>query len=266
MTVPFGHHELHNRYCFEGTLKLETPLRLSSGRAFDATDAPLMRNRAGTPYISGSSLRGVIRSEMERLLAAAGPSVGLRSCTLFTRDDGDKACISVSQKKQKTVNDSSDEETAQQFVEQHLCDMCKLFGSTVYASRLAIEDVYPREQGSLQNKSIIRDGVGIDRDTGTARENVKFDYEVLETGPVFILRMQVENVTDPDRQLLNLVLGLLKQGMYIGGKRAAGLGKIRLATWPVSVKGFESAEELWKAILAGEDPHKPLLWEKGTSC
>lgn len=266
MTVPFGHHELHNRYCFEGTLKLETPLRLSSGRASDATDAPLMRNRAGTPYIPGSSLRGAIRSEMERLLAAAGTSAGLRSCTLFTRDDSDEACISVNRRKQETVNNNSDEETARQFVGQHLCDVCKLFGSTVYASRLVIEDVYPREQGNLQDKSMIRDGVGIDRDTGTARENVKFDYEVLETGPVFMLRMQVENVTDTDRQLLNLVLGLLKQGMYVGGKRAAGLGKIRLDTWPVSVKGFESAEDLWKTILAGEDPHKPLLWEKGTSC
>src|SRR5574341_582690 len=248
MLIPFGHHTLHNRYRFEGTLRLETPLRLSSGRASEVTDAPLMRNRAGIPYIPGSSLRGALRSEIERILAAAGSAVGLCSCTLFTQDEQAEACISVSRKKQEAVNEKSEAE-ARQFVEQHLCDVCKLFGATVYASRLVIEDVYPQGQGALQDHSRVRDGVGIDRDTGRARENVKFDYEVLETGPLFALRMQVENITQTDRQVLNLMLGLLKHGFYVGGKRAAGLGKIQLHTWPITVKGFVSPEALWKAQI-----------------
>ena len=171
----------------------------------------------------------------------------------------------MSRVKQDAVNEKN-EEDARQFVEQHLCDVCKLFGSTVYASRLIIEDLYPRSEDGWRSKSVVRDGVGIDRDTGTARDNVKFDYEVLETGPLFALHMQVENVTEADRQLLNLVLGLLKQGLYVGGKRAAGLGKMKLQTWPVAVKGFHSAQDLWQAILAGKDPHQPLTWEGETAC
>ena len=265
MTVSFGHHMLQNRYRFQATLRLETPLRLSSGRASDATDAPLMRDRAGIPYIPGSSLRGALRAEIERILAAAGPLLQVRSCTLFTEDTSPEACISINRAKQEKVTECS-EEDALQFVEQHLCDVCKLFGSTVYASGLVIEDSYPQDQAAWRSKSVVRDGVGIDRDTGTARDTAKFDYEVLETGPVFTLRMQVENVTASDKRVLNLMLGLLKQGVYVGGKRAAGLGKILLHTWPVTVTGFHSAHDLWQAIMAGKDPHQPLTWEGETTC
>ena len=54
----FGHHVLRNRYRFEGDLELVTGLRLSTGRASDESDAPLMRTRAGELCIPGSSLRG----------------------------------------------------------------------------------------------------------------------------------------------------------------------------------------------------------------
>ena len=87
MSIPFGHHELHNRYCFEGELELVSPLRISSGRASDETDAPFMRMFDGTPYIPGTSLRGAIRSELERILAVVGESASVTSCILFEKGD-----------------------------------------------------------------------------------------------------------------------------------------------------------------------------------
>ncbi|HEX9945764.1 MAG TPA: RAMP superfamily CRISPR-associated protein, partial [Thermoanaerobaculia bacterium] len=103
MTALNGHHTLQNRYRFEGRLELVSPLRLSSGRASDVTDAPLMRDRAGVPYIPGSSLRGVIRSELERILAGLGPASGVRSCILFSEDASADACVSVNRKKQEEL-------------------------------------------------------------------------------------------------------------------------------------------------------------------
>ncbi|MBC2694930.1 MAG: hypothetical protein HF982_06585 [Desulfobacteraceae bacterium] len=50
MSIPFGHHELHNRYIFDGMLELVTSLRISSGYASATTDAPFMRSYNGTPY------------------------------------------------------------------------------------------------------------------------------------------------------------------------------------------------------------------------
>ena len=248
--ISFGHHTLRNRYCFSGTLTIETPLRLSSGRASDDTDAPLMRDRAGTPYIPGSSLRGAIRSELERILAAVGAVAGVRGCVLFTDDD----CNAKAREFQK--QDPSEEKLAS-FAETKLCDLCRLLGCTVYASRLAIEDAYPASQTGGYCR--VRDGVGIDRDTGAARDGAKFDYEVLEKGPEFCFSMRCENVIAKDKTVINLILGVLKQGLYVGGKRAAGLGKVKLKNYTVT--GFEDPKTLWEAIMHGKDPHHTITWE-----
>lgn len=256
MSIPFGHHQLHNRYRFTGSLTLESPLRVSSGRASDETDAPLMRNRAGVPYIPGSSLRGAIRSTVERILNGIGSVSGLKSCTLFSSDD----CNNKTRQFQQS-GEKKDEELAS-FADKELCDVCKLFGATVCASRVVIEDAYPKSPTTLGDKILVRDGVGIDRDTGTAREGAKFDYEVMEAGPTFIFHMQVENVTKKDRLLINLILGLLRVGLHVGGKQAAGLGKIKL-DGKLAVNGFEGPEKMWEAVKVGKDPHQPLAWKEG---
>ena len=237
-TITFGHHSLHNRYRFAGTLELTTPLRVSSGVASDATDAPLIQTTNDIPYIPGSSLRGAIRSEIERILSAVGSEAsGLTCCTLFIQDDSENACISSNKKKQEALvtlsEDENGEEKALAKIKAELCDVCKLFGSTVFASRLIIEDSLPTSHEKHSDKRVIRDSVGINRDTGTAFDGAKFDFEVLETGPTFDFRMQAENVTEKDKKLLRLILSLLQhQGLHVGGKRAAGLGRIKLKETP----------------------------------
>lgn len=263
----FGHHELRSRHLFQGDLELASPLRLSSGRASTETDAPLMRTRDGIPYIPGSSLRGALRSEVERIVGAVGELEGLRSCVLFDTDaDDEAACLTAAgQKEHDRLRDRLKEgKEAEVLAElQHrLCDVCRLFGSPLFASRLVIEDAYPAGGDLPAAKTMVRDGVGIHRDTGTAANNVKFDFEVLEPGPYFALRMQVENMTDGDRKLMRLVLGLLRQGLFVGGKRAAGLGKIRLSG-EAKVTGFEDPKALWRALMTGDDPHVELAWEGG---
>ncbi len=273
---PFGHAALFSRYRFEGTLELMTPLRLSSGRASASTDAPLMRDRGGIPYMPGSSLRGSLRCELERVLAGAGRRPDLWACTLFVPDDAEDACITSSRAKQDQLVDldemarartatSAERQAPLDYLEGNLCPLCKLFGSPVYASRLVIEDAYPEKRSELRETSIVRDGVGIDRDTGAAREQIKFNYEVLEPGKdhtPFKLCLQVENLTAVDETLLQLAVALLSGGLHVGGKRAAGLGLVRLKKGSLEVKGFASPEALWKAVTAGGDPHQPIPLEE----
>lgn len=262
---PFGHHQLHNRYRFEGSLELDSPLRLSSGRASDSTDAPFMKDRSGHVYIPGSSLRGAIRSELERMVAAAGSSAGLNACTLFERDDSTEACLTSSRAKQDQLKEL-DEAAALSFLETHLCDVCKLFGSPVYGSKLTIEDAYPASPDEAAKKLVVRDGVGIDRDTGTAHATIKFDFEVLEKGPKFGFRMTVENLGAKDRKLVELLLAVLLGGLYVGGKRSAGLGRVRLEG-QCKVFGFSSPEELWKDLASRNASSAPgsreLAWPPG---
>lgn len=264
MTAAFGHDTLHSRYRFEGDLELKTPLRLSSGRADDRTDAPFMRDRAGVPYIPGSSLRGGIRAELERILAAVGPAAaGVSGCALFTTEGCDTKVEQFHKQRQVEemgpVDFRAVDRKMMQFVEDSLCDVCKLFGVSLFASRLQIRDAYPETKAIAASYSAIRDGVGIDRDTGTAREGVKFNYEVIEPGPVFGFWMQVENLTDADRALIKVIIALLRDGLHLGGKQAAGLGLVKLKEAP-EVTGFENPKAMWDDLLVGDDPHKPLRW------
>jgi CRISPR-associated RAMP protein (TIGR02581 family) len=268
MTAISGHHTLQNRYRFEGRMELVSPLRLSSGRASDVTDAPLMRNRAGVPYIPGSSLRGALRSEMERILAGLGREItGVRSCVLFSQESGPDACVSVDDKKQKALKNQPEDKVLD-YLDEHLCDLCRLFGSPAYASRLTLEDSLPENPANHTKGGNVRDGVGIDRDTGAARETIKFNYEVLEPekgGTFFLLRMQVENLgvgAPQDTALLNLALSILQEGLYVGGKRAAGLGKICLRKESLKVRGFKNPKDLWRSLKTGGDPHRELSLEE----
>jgi CRISPR-associated protein Csm3 len=273
MSIPFGHQQLHNRYCFEGELELITPLRISSGRASDDTDAPFMRSFEGTPYIPGSSLRGAIRSEVERIIATVGGVTGLRTCTLFEKGDcAEKVrdfLLKLEEKESNERENKTKEERIAEFAKKELCDVCKLFGSTVYASRLIFEDALPVD-GEIHNR--IRDGVGIDRDTGAARDGAKFDYEVIEhsnNGPFFGFKMVAENVNGQDKKIINLILNLLKHGLYVGGKRAGGLGKVRLRETDnrvCKVTGFENPKSLWEALVSGREIYESLDWKEEVLC
>ena len=275
MSTLFGHQILKSRYSFQGKLKVVTPLRISSGRASDETDAPFMRNYAGTIYIPGSSLRGAIRSELERILVSVGQSVsGLKSCILFEKDSCAEKFRQFHRSLQNDVNKKpedkgkSDDQIIVEYAREQLCDVCLLFGSTEYASKLVFEDCHPINPGKNGIRCCIRDGVGIDRDTGSAREGAKFDYEVVEPsaeGPFFRFRMVAENIGDPDKKLINLTLALLKAGLYVGGKRAGGLGKIMLVKESgkyVDVTGFQKPEELWKALTGGTEVDQPINWKE----
>lgn len=278
MNIPFGHQQLHNRYCFEGELELVTALRISSGNASDETDAPFIRTFDKTPYIPGSSLRGAIRSEVERILASVGETAGLNSCTLFEKDCcAEKARkflseLDKNERNQEPHAKNTKNERIAAFAKDTLCDVCKLFGSTVYASRLTIEDALPVGMEGNKIPKHIRDGVGIDRDTGAAKDGAKFDYEVIEpvkNGLAFLFKMKAENVTSNDKRLLNLILGLLKHGLHVGGKRAGGLGEIKLREVQkrlYKVTGFEDSKSLWAAITGGKEIHNSIEWKEDISC
>lgn len=268
MTIPFGHHHLSNRYTFTGEMELITPLRISSGRASDDTDAPFIVTFTGIPYIPGSSLRGAIRSEIERIITVVGSTAGINSCILFESGNcndkiRDYECDIEENQLQGEDNKSRDT-LITEFAESALCDVCRLFGSTAYASRLVIEDALPESSGNIRQYMQIRDGVGIDRDTGAARDGAKFDYEVIESGangPVFIFKMVAENVTEKDMKLLRVIIRVLKEGLYVGGKRSGGLGKIKLKSDYV-VAGFTDAATMWNDLISGREINRRLAWQE----
>lgn len=209
------HKHLGSRHRFVGTLVSETGMHIGSGRGSTLTDALVIRTASGEPYVPGSSFKGALRSAVERIapnLSTLNPPV--RSCQLIEgaeclttssslRDrlqEIQEACeraqrtsqsywkVAKPDQSQYLVDNgicAQDElkkaafarDLPYRFIEHNLCDTCKLFGSTAFAAKVRVSDL--RLRGGWVEMTEIRDGVGIDRDTETAKAKIKFDLEVV---------------------------------------------------------------------------------------
>jgi CRISPR-associated RAMP protein (TIGR02581 family) len=226
MTPAPGFLALTNRYVLEGTLVSEAPLHIGGAAPDGDSDAPFLRDSAGH-YIPGSSLRGVMRSSLERILQSLG---GDRGCVLFaeglhTRCLTDKANLKALEET-LTGSDAANAEAIRRAVlNGGVCDVCALFGSPLVASKLRLDDCRLK----TEERFTIRDGVGIDRDTESARDKFKFKFQALESGAEFSFFMQVENAGPKDFALLGILLGeLTGPGMDVGGKKSRGFGRVKL--------------------------------------
>jgi CRISPR-associated RAMP protein (TIGR02581 family) len=245
--------QFKNRYLITGKLSFDTPLHIGSGIGSTETDSTVVKYFGDKPYIPGSSFKGVLRSTIERIALA----LGLDTCSLFS----DINCNKFIEEEMQKIKDGKSTLRSQPFdlpndendyvnflltkvlrqidsttTKSGLCLTCKLFGSTYLASKVLVDDL------TLVNRNVrteIRDGVGIDRDTGTAVVGVKYDYEVIPQQK-FKLNLTVENVEfDPSGKsmdLLLLAIGFSEfiQGTKMGGLTSRGLGSCKIEDGKIS--------------------------------
>lgn len=248
--------KLENRYIFKGTLSLSEAMHIGSGEGDERVDSTFARNR-GKCYIPGSSLRGALRSTVERIIA----TLGGYSCVL-SKDDGSK-CITVCRDTQKAfqelVEKGEKESKLADWLEKdgHLCDTCRLFGSTHFASKVKITDLHLK--GDNNPQGVKRTGIGIDRDTETASEGALFDIEVLEKGHEFEFELIAENLEGNDFNILAIGLQeMLRDSFYIGAKSATGLGRCKLTD--LQINYFDNSDPTYtlkKYLL--DDEMKTIL-------
>lgn len=248
--------ELRNRYLFKGHLVMQTALHIGGGRVtLSNSDSPIVLTPEEKPYIPGSSFKGALRSTVEKLVPCLPDSAKLRSCGLLElsrdaiknmkRDDLDKLCPTI---RQYDIQDRLQQATTPQEAEkitreiyEKLCHTCRLFGSPYAASHINVNDLYlaknerNEDEWSWSGVVQVRDGVGIDRDSETARDGAKYDFEVVPSNAVFALSITVENATKEDLQLFSVGLSEFVNGSgMIGGKRSRGLGACILTDLQVS--------------------------------
>lgn len=120
-------------------------------------DNPVIKNTEGYPIIPGSSLKGVFRTELERLLRGVGID---DVCT------PSKLC---EPKKE--------------------CPICRVFGGAEMAASIRIKDATADHK-----RTLVRDSVAIDRQTRKARSSGKYDTEVVPKGTVFEGTFTIENI------------------------------------------------------------------------
>jgi CRISPR-associated protein Csm3 len=250
-----------NRLIIESTLRTVTAIRVGSGGEDaahpSASDLPVLRGADDRPLIPGSSLRGVIRSQVERIIRTLEPQAG----------DGRGACIPTEEaqwcirseqmnewrEKLRSERDNSNgavdaDEQLATLVWNHTCRVCRVFGSPWLASRVRIADLHLASEAEVLIQR--RDGVAIDRDKETVQH--KYDFETLPPDTSFQLSITAENLEPAERGLLWLGLRELREGaILLGGFKGRGLGRTTLDDLQIKAVAAEDRTAFRRYLLTG---------------
>lgn len=117
----------------------------------------------------------------------------------------------------------------------------KTFGSTVSCSDLVL---------TTKSNVIIRDGVKIDNKTGRAEDQGKYDYEVIEPGAEFNLKLIADYKNEIQKNFAEKMLGtiiqiLSNEEISLGAKTNNGLGKIKLIYYKVYDYDFSDKKKVF---------------------
>ena len=215
----------------EGPILIKSGISTISGP--DMAFVKVWRNGDWEVYLPGSSLKGVLRSHAERIARTLNEQA---ACDIFAKEGNSTFCgncfealkhdkkLSDKLKPYQLPDPTKEPDRLNQRVYADSCPICRLFGSTWYAGRLATADAYAVGQAPRPQP---RDGVGIDRFTGGAVRGVKFDLEVVTEGR-FATTLHIRNFELWQLGLVGFLLQDLKDGLLrIGAAKSRGLGKVR---------------------------------------
>ena len=257
------------------TLRITTtgPLLVKSGHASisgpDMTPVLTFRNGRQEAFIPGSSLKGVFRSHIEKIVCSLKPQV-----VCYPFDESEERQTDREQRQRdyrfscgSRFTQLAKQDRARRFLEERSdlvyadsCPTCRLFGSTGFTGRMAISDAYLVSDEIKEQ----RDGVGIDRLTGGASHGAKFELEVVSTGVAFETNIHLRNFEIWQLGMLFVVLQDLEDELIrIGSGRSRGLGNVT-ATISDSSVGRRPGGFVINTMRGSQqqEPHKQL-WGLG---
>jgi CRISPR-associated RAMP protein (TIGR02581 family) len=212
--LPFD--EFKNKYFLDINIISQTPIHIGAsqeGLSPLEVDNTVLKDSKGNAVIPGSSLKGVFRSNLEQILRG---KEGIKVCD---ETDGNPC---IDSKERKNYDNESEWFS---YIEENICEVCNLFGSNSFSSRVFFSDaVADKSKQNLEN----RDGVKIRRDSEVAAGKAKYDYEIVSIGTVFKTELLMENVEDYQVGYILLLIDMINNGLIrFGGKKSAGLGKLK---------------------------------------
>jgi len=227
--------KLEERLILQGTVEAVTPIHIGSGRGereIGEVDLPILKGPSGQPYVPGSSLKGKVRAEAERIAREKGmpvcspPDVRNMCGTTKASQEPDKFCI-----------------------------CCRIFGTAgevSVASKVKLRDAYPTKE---VGETLKRTGIAMDRSTGSVAPRNLYLIEAVPAGTHFNLEIVAENLTDEELRLLKAALKSV-QDSALGGFTTRGFGKVRF--------NFSKLSKRTAGYYLGEEKEE-LLEEKALS-
>ena len=182
-------------------LNLKSPLHTSGDRSILWIDKGTYLDSSKNPSISATSLKGVTRYSVEKLLRTYGEK---------------KACYAP--KPEEMCNG---------------CIVCIYFGSPKNKGRLKFYELKPLSEYSFDT----RVGIGINRRRKIVEEEHLF---TIETAWVNEFRTEIEGLFDLEedaKEAGSLIYGGLKLVFAIGGVKSRGLGWIEVKDFKTSIDG-----------------------------
>ncbi len=251
---------IEKRLFLRGELIARTALRVGADRAVDtaASDLPVMRDGRGLPYLPGSSFKGALRSAVEAMLRGAtqpgGWSEDEPPATPWACDplaeggkdayrdgkrDANTACLDRKWVERLKGGNGAAEDRDLDFDRawDHSCSVCRLFGNNELGGRVLFADLplLPVDDDTVPIE--VRDSVAIERDTLTAKDGGKYDYEVVPAGTRFALEIVLDNPEPLSTGLLVAGIEAFNEGhARIGGFASRGLGRVEIAVASVREK------------------------------
>ena len=227
--------QIESRLKITCTLIARTPIHVGGAGGNVDTDLALAVNGKGDLYIPGTSIAGAFRGWFE---TRAGDEENAEARKKIARLFG----------YQKQTRGTSPEKNPP---DEH-------------ASFLLVEDVQlTPPPGKEALFAEIRDGVGIDRFTGAAAKQIKFDRAILPRGTRLNLDVLVELNRDETarkeaREMIDTLLQALRdEEIRFGAARSRGLGRVEVAELHLVEQGLFTKAALLDTLRRKEKPIAP---------
>jgi len=223
--------KLEKRIIMSGTIEAVTPLHIGSGKPevqIGEVDLPVLTAPNGQPYIPGSSLKGRVRAEAERIAREKGMEV-CKPPDVKTMCGSQKSSVS------------------------EFCICCRIFGTAgniSVASKVRFRDAYPLERVEAL---LERTGIAIDREKATVAKGALYTIQAVPAGTKFGLEIVAENLSDEELRLLKAALRSVEDSA-LGGSSTRGFGKVKIS--------IESVRERTAGFYLGEEEERVITGEE----
>lgn len=234
MSNPDDFDKLICRYIIKGTLTNITQLHIGKGGSETefSVDNPIITVRIKNdeiPYIPGSSLKGILRSEVEK----------------FLKGQGEKICVPYDPKSKCNNGEIRD-----------ICLACQIFGCQQIGSHFIASDAILKMDHHPGVK--IKPGIAINRITGSTQKGAFFQIETLQPGGLFDFEFEIFNIdlktNDKNEKKARAIKFLLKElrdgWIQVGGKKSTGFGRIQFnrINGKLDVKVIEIRSEYFETL------------------